>query len=98
MIIVVGQIREVSTFKCFKVDIGQTFRANPLSSSTLATIISLHFTIVCMGKVCYPPSGDSSSSVKEIWLVANTVETLPLKADFVALVGTRFLKTFKRAL
>ena len=52
-----------------------------------------------MGKVYYLPSGGSSSSVKEIWLVANTVETIPSKVDFVALVGTHVsFKTFKRAL
>ena len=99
MIMVVGQIREVSTFKCSKVDIGQTFRADPLSISTLATIISSHFTIMCRGKVWSLPSGGSSSSVKEIWFVANTVETMPSKSNSIALVGTHvFFKTFKRAL
>ena len=85
MIMVVGQIREVSIFKHSKVDIGQSFRADLLPINTLATIISSHFTIMCMGKVCFLPSGGSSSSVKEIWLVANTVETIPSKEDFVTL-------------
>ena len=99
MIMVVGWIREVSTSKCSKVDIGQTFRADPLPISTLAMIISLHFTIMCMGKMWSLPSASSSSPIKEIWLVANIVETIPSKADFVALVGTRVsFKTFKRAL
>ena len=99
MVMVVGQIRDASTFKQSKVDIGQTFKANPLSISTLATTISSHFTIICMNKVCSLPSGGSSSSIKEIWLAANTVETIPSKADSVALVGTRVsCKTFKRAL
>ena len=32
-------------------------------------------------------------------MVANTVDTIPSKADYVALAGTHvFLKTFKRAL
>ena len=96
---VVGWIREVSTFKCSIVDIEQTLRADPLSIYTLKTIISSHFTIMCIGKVCSLPSGGSSSSVKEIWLVANTIETVPSKEDFVALVGTHVsFKTFKRAL
>ena len=56
--------------------------------STLDMIISSHFAMMCMGKVWSLPSGDSSSSVKEIWLVANTVKTIPLKEDSVALVGT----------
>ena len=99
MIMVVGWIREVSTFKCSIVDIEQTLRADPLSIYTLKTIISSHFTIMCIGKVCSLPSGGSSSSVKEIWLVANTIETVPSKEDFVALVGTHVsFKTFKRAL
>jgi len=52
-----------------------------------------------MGKVCSLPSGGSSSSVKEIWLVANIVETIPSKEDFVTPVGTYVsFKTFKRAL
>ena len=46
-----------------------------------------------------PTFGGSSSSIKEIWLVANIVETIPLKEDYVAFVGTHvFFKTFKRAL
>ena len=99
MIMVVGQIRETSTFKRFKVDIEQTFRADPLSISTLATFISSHFTIMCMGKVCSLPSGHSSSSVKEIWLVANTIETILSKEDYVTPIGTHVsFKTFKRAL
>ena len=99
MIMVVGRIKEVSTFKRSKVDIGQTIRADPLSINTLVTIISSHFTVMCMGKVWSLPSGGSSPSVKEIWLVANTVETMPSKADFVALIGTHVsFKTFKRAL
>ena len=99
MIMVVGQIREISTFKRSKVDIGQAFRADPFSISTLATIISSQLTIMCMGKVCFLPSDGSSSSVKEIRLVANIVETIPSKADYVALAGTHvFSKTFKRAL
>ena len=99
MIMVVERIREVSTFKCSIVDIEQTFKADPLSISTLETIISSHFTIMCMGKVCSLPSGGCSSSIKEIWLVANTVETVLSKADSVALVGTRVsFRTFKRAL
>ena len=99
MIMVVGWIREVSTFKHSKVDIGQTFRADLLSINTLTTRISSQFTIMCMGKVCYLPSDGSSSCVKEIWLVANTVETIPSKADSIALVGTCVsFKTFKRAL
>ena len=99
MIMVVGRIRDVSIFKCSKVDIRKTFRANPLSISTLAKIISSHFTIKCMAKVWSLPSSDSSSSVKEICLVANTVETIPIKVDSVALVGTLVsFKTFKKAL
>ena len=99
IIMVVGQIRKISTFKRSKVDIGQTFRADPLSISALSTIISSHFTIMCMGKVWSLPFGGSSSSVKEIWLVANTVETMPSKADSVAFMGTRVsFRTFKRAL
>ena len=99
MIMVVRRIRKVSTTKRFKVDIGQTFRADPVLISTLATIISLHFTIICMGKVWSLPSGGSSSSMKEIWLVVNTVETIPSKANSVALVGMHVsFKTFKRAL
>ena len=98
MIMVVRRIREVFTFKHSIVDIGQTFRTDPLSISTLETIISSHFTIMCMGKVCSLPSGGSSSSVKEIWLVANTVETISSMEDFVTLVGTHVsFKTFKRA-
>ena len=99
MIMVVGQMRDVSIFKHSKMDIGQTFKVDPLSVSTLATIISLHFTIICMDKVWYLPSSGSSSSVKEIWLVVNTVETIPSKADSVSLVGMHVsFKTFKRAL
>ena len=99
MVMVVGQIRDASTFKQSKVDIGQTFKANPLSISTLGMTISSHFTIICMDKVCSLPSGGSSTSIKEIWLAANTVETIPSKADFVALVGTSVsFKTFKRTL
>ena len=99
MIMVVGRIREVSTFKHTKVDIEQAFKVDPLSISTLVTIISSNLTIICMVKVCSLPSGGSSSSVKEIWLVTIIVETIPSKADSVALTGTHvFFKTFKRAL
>ena len=98
MIMVVRWIREVSTFKSSIVDIGQTFRADPLSISTLETIISSHFTIMCMGKVCSLPSGGSSSFVKEIWLVANTVETIPSKEDFVTPVGTHLFQDFQESL
>ena len=96
MIMVVGRIREVFTFKRSIVDIRQTFRADPLSISTLEMIISSHFTIMYMGKICSLPSGGSLSSVKEIWLVANTVETIPLKEDSVTFVGIHV--SFKRAL
>ena len=51
MIMVVGWIRDVSTFKLSKLDIRKTFRANPLLINTLATIISSLFTIMCIGKV-----------------------------------------------
>ena len=98
MIMVVRWIKEVSTFKSYIVDIGQTFRADPLSISTLETIISSHFTIMCMGKVCALPSGGSSSFVKEIWLVANTVETIPSKEDSVTPVGTRLFQDFQESL
>ena len=87
MIMLVGWIR-VSTFKISIVDIGQTFRVDPLSISTLEMIISLHFTIMCMGKVCFLPSGGSSSFIKEIWLMANTIKTIPSKEDSVTPVGT----------
>ena len=96
MIMVVGRIREVSIFKCSIVDNGQTFKADPLSISTLKMIISSHFTIMCTGKVCSLPFDGSSSSVKEIWLVVNTVETIPLKEDYMTPVGTYV--SFKRAL
>ena len=66
MIMVIGQIREVSTFKCSIIDIGQAFRVDPLLISTLEMIISSHFTIMCMGKVCSLPFDGSSSSIKEI--------------------------------
>ena len=96
---VLGWIKGVSTFKRSKMDIGQTFRVDPLLISTLTMIISLHFTIMCMGKVWSLPSGGSSTSVKEIWLVANTVETIPSKEDSIALIGTHIsFKTFKKAL
>ena len=98
MVMVVGRISEVSTFKHSKMDIGQTFRVDPLSISTLAMIISSYFTIMCIGKVCSLPSGGSSSSVKEIWFVANIVETIPSKADSVALVGTRIFQDFQESL
>ncbi|KAF3974605.1 hypothetical protein CMV_002074 [Castanea mollissima] len=99
MIMLVGWIREVSTFKCSKVDIGKTFRADPLLISILARIITSHFTIMCISKVWSLPFGGSSSSVNEIWLVANTMETMPLKENFVAIIGTCVsFKTFKRAL
>ena len=99
MIMVVGRIRDVSTFKRSKVKIGQTFKADPLSINTLETIIFSHFAIMCMGKVCSLPSGGSLSFVKEIWLVANNVKTIHSKIDFVALIGTHVsFKTFKRAL
>ena len=99
MIMVVGWIREVSTFKHSIVDIGQTFRADLSSINTLATIISSHFTIMCMGKLCTLPSGGSLSFVKEIWLVANTIGTISSKEDSMALVGIHVsFKTFKRAL
>ena len=92
MIMVVGRIREVSTFKRSIVDIGHIFRADPLSISNLDTIISSHFIIMCMGKVCSLPSGGNSSSVKEIWLVVNTIETIPSKEDSVTPVGTRLFQ------
>ena len=99
MIMVVGRIRDLSTFKRSIVDIEQTFRANPLSISTLEMIISSHFTIICMGKVRSLPFGGSSSFVKEIWLVVNTVETIPSKEDSMTPAGTHVsFKTFKRAL
>ena len=66
-----------------------------LQSGYRVTIISSHLTIMCMGKVWSLPFGGSSSFVKELWLVANTVKTIPLKADSVALVGTHVsFKTF----
>ena len=92
MIMVVGRIREVSTFKRSIVDIGHIFRADPLSISNLDTIISSHFIIMCMGKVYFLPSGGRSSSVKEIWLVANTIETIPSKEDSVTPVGTHLFQ------
>ena len=99
MIMVVGRIREVSIFNCFIVDIGQTFKVDPLSISTLEMIMSSHLIIMCLGKVCPLPFGGSSSFVKEIWLAAKTIKTIPSNADFVAFVGTHvFFKTFKRAL
>ena len=97
MIMVLRRIKGVSTFKRSKMDIGQTFRVDPLLISTLTMIISLHFTIMCTGKVWSLPSGGSSTSVKEIWLVANTVETIPSKEDSIALIGTHIsFKTFKK--
>ena len=85
---VVGRIREVSIFRHSIVDIRHTFKADPLSINTLETIISSHFTIMCIGKVCFLPFGGSSSSIKEIWLVANTIKTITSKEDSVTPVGT----------
>ena len=92
MIFVVGRVRVVSTFRRAITDIRHTFRVDPLSVSTLEKIISSHFTIMCMGKVCSLPSGGNSSSVKEIWLVVNTIETIPSKEDSVTPVGTRLFQ------
>ena len=50
MIMVLGQIREISTFKCSKVAIKHTFKADTLSISTLAKIMSSYLTTICMGK------------------------------------------------
>ena len=95
-IMMVGQIREVSTFRRSTVDIGHTFRADALLTNTLEKIMSSQFTIMCMGKVCFLRSSGSSSSVKEIWLVANTIETILSKEDSVTPIGTHvYFKTFK---
>ena len=92
MVFVVGRVKVVSTFRRAITDIRHTFRVDPLSVSALEEIISSHFTIMCMGKVCSLPSGGNSSSVKEIWLVVNTIETIPSKEDSVTPVGTRLFQ------
>ena len=98
MIIVLGHIRDTSTFRCSKVAIEQTFRADPLSINTLTTIISSHLTTICMAKVWYFLSGGNSSSIKETWVVANTNDTIPSKEESVILVGTCIsFNTFNRA-
>ena len=51
MIMVLGLIRDISTFKRLRVAIKQTFKVDPLSINTLATIMSLHLTTICMAKV-----------------------------------------------
>ena len=52
MIMVLGLIRDISTFKRSRVAIGQTFKVNPFSINTLAaTIMSSHLTTICMAKV-----------------------------------------------
>ena len=88
MIIVLGLIRDISTFKRSRVAIGQTFRADPLSISTLATIMSSHLTTICISKVWSLPSKGNSSFENETWLVANTNDTIPSKEESVIPVGT----------
>ena len=87
IIMLLGQIRDISTFRCSRVAIRQTFKANPLSINTLATIMSSHLTTICKVYVWSLPSRGNSSSEKETWLVANTIDTIPSKEEFVILVG-----------
>ena len=88
MIIVLGLIRGISTFKHLRVAIGQTFRADPLSISTLATIMSSHLTTTCIAKVWSLPSKGNSLFENETWLEANTNDTIPSKEESIILVGT----------
>ena len=68
MIVVVGLIRDISTFKRLRVAIKQTFKVDPLSINTLATIMSLHLTTICMAKVwSLPPGGNLSSKRRLGW-------------------------------
>ena len=85
MNMVVGEIRKVSAFK---------------RSIVLWTQSYLHtLTWWAWAKYGSLPSGGSSSFVKEIWLVVNTVETIPSKEDSMTPAGTHVsFKTFKRAL
>ena len=97
-IIVLGLIRDISTFKCSRVAIRQTFRADPLLINTLVTIMSSHLTTICMAKVWSLPSGGHSSSENETWLMANTNDTIPSKEESVIPVGTFVsFNTFNRA-
>ena len=98
MITVLGWIRDISTFRHFRVSIGQTFKVDPLSINTLVTIMSSHLTTMCMAKVWSIPYGGNSSSEKETWLVANTNDTIPLIEESIILVGTYIsFNTFYRA-
>ena len=98
MIIVLGLIRDISTFRRSRVAIGQTFRADPLLINTLATIMSSRLTTICLAKVWYLPSRGNSSFEKETWLVANTNDTIPLKEESVIPIGTCvFFNTFNKA-
>ena len=51
MIIALGLIRDVSTFRHSIVAIGQTFKANRLLIITLVTIKFSQLTIICIAKV-----------------------------------------------
>ena len=51
MIMAPSQIKDISTFKRSRVTIGKTFKADPLSISTLTTIMSSHLTTICTAKV-----------------------------------------------
>ena len=81
IIMVLGLIRDISTFRCLRVAIGQTIRANPLLINTLAMIMSSHFTTICMDKVWSLPFGGNSSFENETKLVANINDTIPLKKE-----------------
>ena len=98
MIIVLGLIRDISTFRRSRVAIGQTFKADPLLINTLATIMSSRLTTICLAKVWYLPFRGNSSFEKETWLVANTNDTIPLKEESVIPIGTCvFFNTFNKA-
>ena len=61
-----GRMEALSTPNFEIVASGQTFRAEPLSISTRATLISLHLTAMCKALLWPVPSGGNSSSDKEI--------------------------------
>ena len=98
MILVLGLISNISTFRHSRVTNGKTFRANQLSINTFVTIMSSHLTMICMAKVWSLPFGGNSSLKKETWLVANINDSIPLKEESVIPVGTCVsFNTFNKA-
>lgn len=75
---------------------GHTIKATPLSIKTLATVILLHFTILCRDLICPVSFSISSSSMEVMMLVANTCPTICSSSLGLVLVGIGYINHFEQ--